>query len=83
MTPTAWGAAFGSAFLGAGVAERTPYLPTADGIVAMGYGMGDPILNVGLQIGTTVSDLSEFNNISFFLQGPSLPGQGNNHRHRR
>ena len=65
MTPSAWGAAFGSAFLGAGVAERTPYLPTADAIVAMGYGMGDPVLNVGLQIGTTVSDLSELNNISF------------------
>jgi hypothetical protein len=65
MTPSAWGAAFGSAFLGAGVAERTPYLPTADAIVAMGYGMGDPVLNVGLQIGTTLSDLSEFNNVSF------------------
>ncbi len=24
MTPSAWGAAFGSAFLGAGLAERTP-----------------------------------------------------------
>ena len=65
MTPSAWGAAFGSAFVGAGVAERTPYLPSADGIVAMGYGMGDPVLNVGLQIGTTISDLSETDNISF------------------
>jgi hypothetical protein len=26
--------------------------------------MGDPVLNVGLQIGTTVSDLSEFDNLS-------------------
>ena len=51
MTPSAWGAAFGSAFLGVGAAERTPYLPSADGIVAMGYGMGDPVLNAGLQIG--------------------------------
>ncbi len=65
MTPSAWGAAYGSGFLGAGMAERTPYLPTADGIVAIGFGMGDPVLNVGLQIGTTVSDLSEFDNISF------------------
>ena len=37
MTPTAWGAAFGSAYLGAGAARRTPYLPSADGIVGMGY----------------------------------------------
>ncbi len=65
LTPSAWGAAFRSAFLGVGVTERSPYLPSADGIVAMGYGMGDPVLKVGLQIGTTVSDLSEFNNVSF------------------
>ncbi len=65
MTPTAWGAAFGSAYLGTGAALRTPYLPTADGILGLGYGMGDPVLNVGLQIGTTISDLSEFNNVSF------------------
>ncbi len=65
MTPSAWGAAFGSAFLGVGVTERSPYLSSADGIMAMGYGMGDPVLKVGLQLGTTVSDLSEFNNVSF------------------
>lgn len=65
MTPTAWGAAFGSAYLGTGAARRTPYLPGADGIVGLGYGMGDPVLSVGLQIGTTVSDLSEFDNVSF------------------
>ena len=65
MTPSAWGAAFGSAFVGAGAVGRTPYLSTADGIMAMGYGMGDPVLRVGLQIGTTVSDLSELDNVSF------------------
>ena len=65
MTPSAWGAAYGSAFVGAGAVERTPYLPSADGIVGLGYGMGDPVLRVGLQLGTTVSDLSEFNNVSF------------------
>jgi hypothetical protein len=65
MTPTAWGAAFGSAYLGTGAARRSPYLPSADGIVELGYGMGDPVLNVGIQIGTTASDLSEFNNVSF------------------
>ena len=27
--------------------------------------MGDPVLSVGLQIGTTISDLSEFDNVSF------------------
>ena len=65
MTPTAWGAAFGSAHLGVGGTQRTPYLSAADGIMGLGYGMGDPVLGVGLQIGTTISDLSDFNNVSF------------------
>ena len=65
MTPSAWGAAYGSLYLGAGAARRTPYLPSADGIMGIGYGMGDPILTAGLQLGTTMSDLSEFNNVSF------------------
>ena len=33
MTPSAWGAAYGTAFVGAGVAERTPYSPSADGVM--------------------------------------------------
>jgi len=65
MTPTAWGAAYGTAYLGVGAVERSPYLPSADGLIGAGYGMGDPVLTIGLQIGTTVSDLSEFNNFSF------------------
>ena len=65
MTPSAWGMAYGSTYLGAGAVRRTPYLPSADGILGMGYGMGDPVLTAGLQIGTTVSDLSEFDNVSF------------------
>ena len=65
MTLTAWGAAFGSAYLGVGGTQRTPYLSAADGIMGLGYGMGDPVLGVGLQIGTTISDLSDFNNVSF------------------
>jgi hypothetical protein len=33
MTPSAWGMAYGSAYLGAGAVRRTPYLPSADGIL--------------------------------------------------
>ena len=65
MTPSGWGAAYGSVYLGAGGARRTPYLSSADGIMGIGYGMGDPVLTAGLQIGTTVSDLSGFDNVSF------------------
>ena len=64
MTPSAWGAAFGSAYIGVGGADRSPYLPSTDAVVGLGYGMGDPVLGIGLQIGTTISDLSEFDNVS-------------------
>ena len=76
MTSSAWGAAYGAAYLGAGAAERTPYLPSADGIVALGYGMGDPVLSVGLQIGTTVSDLSQFDNLSFSFKAHRYLARG-------
>lgn len=65
MTPSAWGAAYGAAYLGAGAARRTPYLPSPDGIIGIGYGLGDPVLTAGLQIGATVSDLSGLDNFSF------------------
>ena len=65
MTPTGWGAAYRSAYVGIGIAERSPYLSSTDGIIGFGYGMGDPVLGVGLQIGTTISDMSEFDNVSF------------------
>lgn len=76
MTPSAWGAAYGSVFVGAGVSERTPYLPSADGVVALGVGMGDPVLRVGLQLGTTVSDLSEADNFSFSFKLHRYLGRG-------
>ena len=76
MTPSAWGAAYGTAFVGAGAAERTPYLPSADGVMALGYGMGDPVLNFGLQVGSTVSDVSEFDNVSFSFKVHRYVGRG-------
>ena len=68
MTPSAWGAAYGVAFFGTGAAKRTPYLPGADGVIALGYGMGDPVLNLGVQLGSTVSDVSEMDNVSFSVK---------------
>lgn len=76
MTPSAWGAAYGVAFIGAGAAERTPYLPGADGVIALGYGMGDPVLNLGVQVGSTVSDVSEMDNVSFSFKVHRYVGKG-------
>ena len=76
MTPSAWGAAYGTAFVGAGAAKRTPYLPSADGVMALGYGLSDPVLNVGVQLGSTVSDISEFDNVSFSFKVHRYVGRG-------
>ena len=65
MTPTGWGAAYGAVFAGVGVSERNPWLPSSDGVVGAGLGLGDPILNVGVQLGVTISDLSEFDNYAY------------------
>ncbi len=76
MTPTGWGAAYGSFFAGAGVSERNPYLPSSDGVMALGVGVGDPVLNIGLQLGVTVSDLSEFDNYAYSFKLHRYLGQG-------
>ena len=76
MTPTGWGAAYGSLFAGVGVSERNPYLPSSDGVMALGVGVGDPVLNVGIQLGVTVSDLSEFDNYAYSFKLHRYLGQG-------
>lgn len=75
MTPTAWGAAYGSIFAGAGFSKRNPYV-RRDGVMALGVGIGDPVLKVGLQLGVTVSDLTEFDNYSYSFKVHRYLGQG-------
>ena len=76
MTPTGWGAAYGSVFAGLGVSERNPYLPSSDGVMALGAGVGDPVRNLGVQLGVTVSDLSEFDNYAYSFKLHRYLGQG-------
>ena len=76
MTPTGWGAAYGTVFGGLGVSERNPWLPSSDGVVGFGVGIGDPVLQVGLQVGITVSDLSEFDNYAYSFKLHRYLGNG-------
>ncbi len=52
-TPTAFGAGFGDAFVGAGVQSRTRLLDRMDGGVFAGFGLGDPRELVGLEVVAT------------------------------
>jgi len=68
-TPVGWGAAFGSAFVGIGGTSPAPYADRADGGMAFGVGLGNPVKQVGLQVSANVLDLSEFDlfSLSAFL----------------
>jgi hypothetical protein len=76
LTPAAWGAAYGVAFLGAGVTDRSPYLGSTDGVLPLGVGVGDPVLAVGFQVTTTMSDVSEADNVSLSFKLHRYLGAG-------
>lgn len=76
VTPAAWGAAYGVAFAGAGLTNRAPYLNSTDGVVAMGVGLGDPVLSLGLQVTTTMADLGEANTFSLSFKLHRYLGAG-------
>ncbi len=76
LTPAAWGAAYGVAFAGAGLTDRSPYLDSTDGVVSLGVGLGDPVLTLGLAVTTTMSDLSEANNFSLSFKLHRYLGAG-------
>lgn len=76
LTPSAWGAAYGVVFAGAGATNRSPYLDSTDGVVSLGLGLGDPVLSAGLQVTTTMSDLSEADNFSLSFKLHRYLGAG-------
>lgn len=57
MTPSGYGAGWGSAGVGIGLQERTRFTDEADGVAGFGIGFGNPRKNVGLTVGVTVTDL--------------------------
>jgi hypothetical protein len=52
-SPSAFGARYGDVFLGAGYQQRTRYTNIRDGSVVGGFGLGNPIHKVGLEIALT------------------------------
>lgn len=58
INPSGFGASWGNAGIGLGLQERTRFTDQADGVLGLGFGLGNPRKNVGLQIGLTLVDLS-------------------------
>ena len=57
MTPSGYGASWGSAGIGLGLQERTRFTNDSDGVLGMGIGLGNARKSVGLAVGVTVTDL--------------------------
>jgi hypothetical protein len=57
ITPSGYGAGWGSAGFGLGLQERTRYTTQSDGVAGFGIGFGNPRENIGLTLGVTVTDL--------------------------
>jgi len=63
-TPVAWGASNNVVFMGVGGTYQSPYSDNADGAAALGFGLGDPKKNVGVQVTFINLDLTEWGEYS-------------------
>jgi hypothetical protein len=60
FTPSGYGKSWGSGVVGVGVQSRTRFRDQADGALGVSFGFGDAQQVVGLDVGLTVLDLSQF-----------------------
>ncbi|MGL5805661.1 MAG: hypothetical protein ACRC2R_06685 [Xenococcaceae cyanobacterium] len=58
VNPSAYGASWRTAGVGFGLQERTRFTSDADGVIGLGFGLGNPNTNVGVQLGVTLVDVS-------------------------
>jgi len=58
INPSAYGASWGSAGIGIGYQERARFRDESDGVIGLGFGLGNPRKNVGAQIGISLVDVS-------------------------
>jgi len=63
--PSGWGAFGNTLFVGAGITAPQTYTDKSDGAAGVGFGIGHPARNVGLQVVAILNDLSEQDDISF------------------
>lgn len=59
INPSAYGASWRSFGIGLGFQERARFTDEADGVIGLGFGLGNPRKNVGAQIGVSLVDVSD------------------------
>ncbi|GAB4537803.1 MAG: hypothetical protein Tsb0014_26950 [Pleurocapsa sp.] len=58
INPSGYGAAWGNAGIGFGFQERVRFVDQSDGVIGIGFGVGNPSKNIGAQIGMSLVDVS-------------------------
>ena len=58
INPSAYGASWRSFGIGIGFQERARFTNESDGVIGLGFGLGNPRKNVGAQIGISLVDVS-------------------------
>lgn len=59
INPSGYGASWGNAGVGVGFQERVRFRNASDGVIGLGFGLGNPQKNVGLQLGLSLVDVSD------------------------
>ncbi|BAU62961.1 hypothetical protein STA3757_03120 [Stanieria sp. NIES-3757] len=59
INPSGYGAAAGNVGIGVGFQERVRFKDDADGVIGLGFGLGNPQKNIGLQVGVSLVDVSD------------------------
>ena len=58
INPSGYGAAWGNAGIGIGFQERARFVDQRDAVIGFGFGLGNPVKNIGVQIGVSLVDVS-------------------------
>jgi hypothetical protein len=58
VNPSAYGASWGTAGIGIGFQDRVRFRDQADGVIGLGFGLGNPQKNIGAQLGVSLVDAS-------------------------
>lgn len=58
INPSAYGSSWRSFGIGLGFQERARFTDDADGVIGLGFGLGNPRKNIGAQIGISLVDVS-------------------------
>jgi hypothetical protein len=59
ITPSGYGADWGTVGIGIGFQQRTRFTETSDAVVGLGFGLGDAQNLVGIQVGLALVDVSD------------------------